>query len=349
MPSRSRELDAMVSDVGLSHATRARLFALADCSPDAIVVANDARVIVAANAIAADIFGRPCAELIGAPLDSLIVPEDPAGHRALAADSYAGSRCRRVGHIGVRAMHADGTVFPAEISARAIDTDNGELVVGAIRDATALSETDRASERPSADAIVTVSSDGALSTRDVTERRRAERATAQLAAIVESCMDAIYTNPARRDDWHLERRGGTLVRLSRGGGDRAPVRAAVRVWAAPARCSVARACRRDFHGGGRLPPQGRQLLRRCVEAVADPGRRADHERVLYRTGHHRTKERQARTGAAGRDRAVQQGRDPYIHHGRDDRHMERRGGRTVRAKRAGGDRAAPRDAHRARS
>jgi PAS domain S-box-containing protein len=136
--------------------------ALLESGPDAVVVVDASRRIVLVNSLAERMFGYPRAELIGVAVETLVPPNGrsrDAQHRdAYAADPYP----RPMGAgLDLRARRRDGTEFPVEISRSPFETEEGTLIASAIR--------------------------------DVSERRQAEQARAQLAAIVESSRDAIIS------------------------------------------------------------------------------------------------------------------------------------------------------------
>ena len=79
----------------------------------------------------------------------------------------------------------DGSTFPAEISLSAIDTDQGILVSAAVR--------------------------------DVTERRMAAEAAAQLASIIQSSHDAVIGRPSVPGYHELEPGRGAAERVHRRG------------------------------------------------------------------------------------------------------------------------------------
>jgi PAS domain S-box-containing protein len=108
-----------------------------DAAPDAMVCVDAAGRIALANAQADQLFGYERAELEG-QLVELLVPEAARaahpGHRA----AYTADPVPRQLGAGMQlaGRRQDGSTFPAEISLSAIDTDEGTLVMAAIRDVT---------------------------------------------------------------------------------------------------------------------------------------------------------------------------------------------------------------------
>jgi PAS domain S-box-containing protein len=121
----------------------AKLAALLDAAPDAMVIADAAGRIVRVNAEAEKLFGYPRDQLLDQPVD-LLVPERLRAAHTAHRDRYVahpdGSRMMGAGQqlTGVR---RDGSEFPAEIRLSPIPTRDGMLVSSAIRDVT---ERDRA-------------------------------------------------------------------------------------------------------------------------------------------------------------------------------------------------------------
>jgi PAS domain S-box-containing protein len=136
--------------------------AVLESGPDAVVVADASGRIVLVNSLVERMFGYPRTELIGGAIETLVPPDWRSRH-AKHRDAYAADpHPRPVGAgLDLRARRRDGTEFPVEISRSPIETEDGTLIASAIR--------------------------------DVSERRQAEQARAQLAAIVESSRDAIIS------------------------------------------------------------------------------------------------------------------------------------------------------------
>ncbi len=137
-----------------------KLRGLLESAPDAIVVANADGQIVVANARAEAVFGYTRDELIGSSVELLMPDRKRRAHAAFREDYAVDPRPRHGNRPGdFKARRKDGSEFPAGITLNPIQTDDGLLVSSAIR--------------------------------DVTERQRAEEATARLAALVGSSPDAI--------------------------------------------------------------------------------------------------------------------------------------------------------------
>jgi PAS domain S-box-containing protein len=110
---------------------------LFDAAPDAIVVADAEGVIRLVNGEAVSLFGYARDELIGRQLDTLVSDRARAahaGHRASYADD---PRARPMGvDLDPTGRRKDGTEFPVGISLSSLQTDDGLLVLAAVRDIT---------------------------------------------------------------------------------------------------------------------------------------------------------------------------------------------------------------------
>jgi protein-histidine pros-kinase len=89
--------------------------------PDAVVVADDRKRIVLANAGCRELLGHDPRHLVGQPV-SLLVPSLPAG---------VGQQARRV---ELSAVRADGTRLPAEVTLAPLAHDGGAYWVVTVRD-----------------------------------------------------------------------------------------------------------------------------------------------------------------------------------------------------------------------
>jgi PAS domain S-box-containing protein len=133
---------------------------LLESAPDAMVITGSDGVIALVNGQTENLFGYARGEIIGRPIE-VLVPDRfrdvPPSHRSRYSQS---PDIRPMGAgLELHGRRKDGTEFPIEISLGPLQTKDGVLVSGAIR--------------------------------DITERKRAEGQRASLAAIVESSDDAI--------------------------------------------------------------------------------------------------------------------------------------------------------------
>jgi two-component system, cell cycle sensor histidine kinase and response regulator CckA len=144
----------------VEHLDDRRFAGLLEAAPDAMVCVDAGGRITLVNAQTERLFGYSRAELVGQPVELLVpdaVREAHPGHRA----GYVADPTPRPMGAGMElaGRRRDGTTFPAEISLSAIDTEEGVLVYAAVR--------------------------------DVTDRRLAAEAAAQLASIIQSSHDAV--------------------------------------------------------------------------------------------------------------------------------------------------------------
>jgi PAS domain S-box-containing protein len=133
---------------------------LLEAVPDALVGVDKAGVIRFVNHQTELLFGYDRGDLIGAPLETLVPESLRQLHGAHREGYEAAPKPRPLGtDLKLSGRRRDGTEFPVDIALSAIDTDEGMLVVAAVR--------------------------------DMTSYRWAERERRRLAAMVEHSNDAI--------------------------------------------------------------------------------------------------------------------------------------------------------------
>jgi len=135
--------------------------AMLSLMPDAAVLVDHDGMIMSANGAMGEMFGYEPGELIGQRLEVLVPERFRSLHRGHRGTYNESPHPRSMGAgVELFGRRFDGTEFPVDISLAPQTLPGGVVVVAAIRDAT--------------------------------ERREAEAAHAQLAAIVESSSDAIF-------------------------------------------------------------------------------------------------------------------------------------------------------------
>ena len=122
---------------------------LLEGAPDAMLCLDGDGRIVLVNAQAERLFGYQRDELEGEPVETLVPDDAKAAHRAHRARYVARPTPRPAGiRTELAGRRRDGSVFPAEISLSAVDTDHGILVMAAVRDVTGRPEVHAERERP---------------------------------------------------------------------------------------------------------------------------------------------------------------------------------------------------------
>ncbi|HYA45196.1 MAG TPA: PAS domain S-box protein, partial [Acidimicrobiales bacterium] len=130
--------------------------------PDAAAVVNGKGTIVSVNERAEALFGYKVGKLEGRSIESLVPERFRHAHRQHRAEYAADPRARSMGTgLDLYARRKDGEEFPVDIMLAPIGADHEALVVAAIR--------------------------------DITERKTAQTAQAELATIVQSSMDGILS------------------------------------------------------------------------------------------------------------------------------------------------------------
>jgi PAS domain S-box-containing protein len=132
--ARANEVTSMTAVRQLTEGLRA---ALLDAAPDAVVCVTGQGVITLVNDQAERLFGHTRQELAGQAMEILLPDAVKAGHPGLWAGYAADPRAKPMGAgTELSGRRRDGSTFPAEISLSAIDTDDGPLIMAAVRDVT---------------------------------------------------------------------------------------------------------------------------------------------------------------------------------------------------------------------
>ena len=106
-----------------------------DTAADAIVAVDASGTLVVANAQTERMFGYPRSELIGEPADVLVPQRFRGGHGAPHGRFLTAPRSRPMGSVSrLVAVARDGREFPIEVSLSSLETEQGPLVIAAIRD-----------------------------------------------------------------------------------------------------------------------------------------------------------------------------------------------------------------------
>ena len=121
---------------------------LLDHTPDAILIVNVTGRIVLANPQAESLFGYGDGQLLGQPVESLLPEQYRQAHLGHRARFFGQPRTRAMGAgLELFGQRRDGRHFPVEISLSMLATEEGPMVMCAVRDMTDRQEARRRSDR----------------------------------------------------------------------------------------------------------------------------------------------------------------------------------------------------------
>ncbi|GIX24011.1 MAG: hypothetical protein KatS3mg122_1242 [Caldimonas sp.] len=116
--------------------------------PDAIVIANASGCIVYANTQAERMFGYASRQWLGLPVEQLLPERLRAAHAAHRGRYAQAPRARTMGAgLELLGQRRDGREFPVEISLSPMVSDEGVLIVSAVRDLSEREELRRRADR----------------------------------------------------------------------------------------------------------------------------------------------------------------------------------------------------------
>lgn len=108
-----------------------------ESTPDAIVMVNVTGRIVFVNPQAEKVFGYRRTDLVGQPVEKLLPQRFHDAHLGHRADYFAQPRTRAMGAgLELHGLRRTGEEFPVEISLSPLETEEGTMVMSAVRDIT---------------------------------------------------------------------------------------------------------------------------------------------------------------------------------------------------------------------
>ncbi|HEY6328224.1 MAG TPA: PAS domain S-box protein, partial [Blastocatellia bacterium] len=126
-----------IRDITERKTAEAKFRGLLESAPDAMVIVDSKGTIVLVNAQTERLFGYQRDELLSKPIEILIPDQFKAAHTGFRDGYFLDPRTRGMG-VGrdLYARRRDGSSFPAEISLSPLETQEGTLVMAAVRDIT---------------------------------------------------------------------------------------------------------------------------------------------------------------------------------------------------------------------
>jgi PAS domain S-box-containing protein len=160
-------------DITARRRAEAKFQGMMEAAPDAMVGVDDRGLITVVNSHTEELFGYQRGELLGRGIEVLVPADVAEVHTRHRARYRVNPTRRRMGHgMNLHGRRSDGTLFPAEVSLSMVETEDGSIVIAAVRDVTDRQQAERA--------IMQLNQE--LQTLNLELESRVEERTAQLRA-----------------------------------------------------------------------------------------------------------------------------------------------------------------------
>lgn len=130
-------VSVLVQDISERKRVESMFRGLLESAPDAMVIVDSHGLIKLTNARTEELFGYPRQEILGQPVE-ILIPERFRGNHFTRRTEYSAHPCSRAMGAGLDlyGRRKDGSEFPVEVSLSPLETPEGTLISGAIRDIT---------------------------------------------------------------------------------------------------------------------------------------------------------------------------------------------------------------------